>query len=342
MKSYQIALIPGDGIGPEQTEATLKVLDAVQKKFGLRLNFVEVEAGDACLKKHGTALPQDTIDVIRKSQACLKGPVGETAMDVIIRLRLMLDLYANIRPIKSYPRVPDIRPDIDFVFARENTEDVYKGIEFASADTAVALRIITRQGSERIARYAFELAKRRNKKKKVTAVHKANVLRVTDGLFAEVCRKVAREHPDIKFNELYADTAAMQLIRAPQEFDVIVTTNVFGDILSDEAAQLIGGLGMCPGANIGENSALFEPVHGSAPDIAGKQKANPFSMILVSKMMLDWIDHQYNDPTCTKAAKAMEEAVIKTLNQGVVTPDLGGKAKTSEVGEAVAINIAGS
>lgn len=341
MKSYQIALIPGDGIGPEQTDATLKVLDAAQKKFGLKLKIVKVEAGDACLKKQGTALPQNTIDVIRTSQACLKGPVGETAADVVVRLRLMFDLYANIRPVKSYPRVPSIRPDIDFVFARENTEDVYKGIEFVSADAAVGLRIITRRGSERIAKYAFELAKKRNKKRRVTAVHKANVMRLTDGLFAEVCRKVAKAYRDIKFDELYVDAAAMQLIRAPQEFDVIVTTNMFGDILSDEASQLVGGLGMCPGANIGDSFALFEPVHGSAPDIAGKQKANPFSMILAAKMMLDWIGYHYNEPTCIRAASTIEEAIVKTLSKGIVTPDLGGKAKTSEVGEAVATNIAG-
>lgn len=339
MKTYKIALIPGDGIGPEQTEATLKVLDAVQKRFTLKLNIVKVEAGDECLRRRGTALPEDTIEIIKSSHACLKGPVGETASDVIVRLRLMFDLYANIRPVKPYPNVPCLRSDIDFVFTRENTEDVYKGIEFTLPNAAVGLRIITRQGCERIARYAFELARRRNKKKRVTAVHKANVMKVTDGLFAGVCREVAKQYPDIKFDELYVDAAAMYLIKAPQTFDVILTPNMFGDILSDEAAQLVGGLGMAPGANIGDNFALFEPVHGSAPKHAGKHTANPCSMILAAKLMLDWIGYKFQDNKCVSAAEAIENAVVKTLSEGPTTPDLGGKMKTEEVGATIAEKI---
>lgn len=339
MKTYQIALIPGDGIGPEQTEATLEVLDAVQERFNLKLNFAKVEAGDECLRLRGSALPEDSIEIIKSSHACLKGPVGETAMDVVVRLRLMFDLYANIRPVKSYPNVPCVRSDIDFIFARENTEDVYKGIEFMLPNAAVGLRVITRQGCERIARYAFELARRRNGKKRVTSVHKSNVMKVTDGLFAEVCREVAKRYPDIKFDELYVDAAAMQLIRAPQEFDVVLTPNMFGDILSDEAAQLVGGLGMAPGANIGDNFAVFEPVHGSAPSLAGKHIANPCSMILATKLMLNWIGHQFRDPKCIPAAETLENAVVKTLSEGSTTPDLGGKMKTGEVGTAIAEKI---
>ncbi len=339
MKSYKIALIPGDGIGPEQAEATLKVLETVKTNFGLDLEMKQVEAGDGCLKRRGTALPEDTLNTIRKSNAVLKGPVGETAADVIVKLRLMFDTYANLRPAKVYPNVPCLRPDIDFLIVRENTEDVYKGIEFTVEGGAVALRIITQHGSERIAKYAFEMARRRNKKLKVTAVHKANIMRVTDGLFARVCREVAKKNPDIKFNEMYVDAAAMNLIRAPQDFDIILTTNVFGDILSDEAAQLVGGLGLAPSANVGEKFAIFEPVHGSAPDIAGKQIANPVSMILTAKMMLDWLGQKHNDSTYTSAAEAVEKAVIKTLRDGITTPDLGGKAKTSEVGEAVGKRI---
>jgi len=340
MKSYKIALIPGDGIGPEQTNATLKVLEAVQRNFKLDLDLKKVEAGDGCLKRRGTALPEDTLNTIKKSNAVLKGPVGETAVDVIVKLRLMFDLYANLRPAKVYPKVPCMRPDIDFLIVRENTEDVYKGLEFDLGGAAVALRVITRHGSERIAKYAFEMARRRNKKMKVTAVHKSNIMRVTDGLFAKVCREVAKRHPDIKLNEMYVDAAAMNLIRAPQDFDVILTTNVFGDILSDEAAQLVGGLGLAPSANIGEKFAIFEPVHGSAPDIAGKQIANPISMILTTKMMLEWFGQKYKDPSCSSAAEAVEKAVIKTLHEGITTQDLGGKAKTSEVGEAVAKRVA--
>lgn len=337
MGSYQVALIPGDGIGPEQTEASMKVLEAAEAKFNLKLTINRVEAGDECLKRRGVALPEDTLNIIRKSQAVLKGPVGETAADVVVKLRLMFDLYVNLRPVKVYPKVPCVRPDIDLTFVRENTEDVYKGIEFALDETTIALRIITRRGCERIARYAFELAQRRGKK--VTAVHKANVMRVTCGLFAKVCREVAHSYPEVAFNELYVDAAAMHLIRAPQDFDVIVTTNMFGDILSDEAAQLVGGLGMAPSANIGDKFALFEPVHGSAPDIAGKQLANPVSMILSAKMMLEWFGQHFKNPRCSAAAEAIEEAVVKTLSKGITTPDLGGKAKTIEVGEAIAREI---
>ena len=340
MRDYKIALIPGDGIGLELTETTLKVLEAVQKRFGLGLNIVEVEAGDGCFKKRGVALPEETVETIKGSHTCLKGPVGETAADVIVKLRLMFDLYANIRPVKAYPSVPSVRPDIDFVFVRENTEGVYRGLEFVlDNNTAICLRVITRKGSERIARKAFELARRRNKKRRVTAVHKANVMRITCGLFAEVCREVAQQYTDVAFDEQYVDAAAMRIIKAPQEFDVIVTTNMFGDILSDEAAQLVGGLGMAPGANIGDKFALFEPVHGSAPSRVGKHTANPCSMILAAKMMFDWLGEQHGDPTCLAAAEAIEEGVVATLRKGITVPDFGGKAKTVEVGEAIAEEI---
>lgn len=339
MTDYKIALIRGDGIGPELTDATLKVLEAVQKKFGLGLKIIEAEAGDECFKRRGVALPDDTVQKIKGSHTCLKGPVGETAADVVVKLRLMFDLYANIRPIKTYPSAQAIRPDIDLVFVRENTEDVYKGLEYSLGDTTLCLRVITRKGCERIAKKAFETARKRNNKKRVTAVHKANVMKVTCGLFASVCREIAQQYPDITFDEQYVDAAAMRLIKAPQEFDVIVTTNMFGDILSDEAAQLIGGLGMAPGANIGDNFAIFEPIHGSAPTRVGKHTANPCSMILASKMMLDWLSEQYNDPKCLMVGKAVEDAVVKTLHKGKTVPDLGGKATTIKMGEAIAEEI---
>jgi 3-isopropylmalate dehydrogenase len=340
MTEYKISVIRGDGIGPELTDATLKVLDAAQRKFGLKLKMIEAEAGDTCFEKRGVALPEDSIQKIKASHTCLKGPVGETAADVVVKLRLMFDLYANLRPIKAYPAVDVARPDIDMFFVRENTEDVYKGQEFTIGnDTTICLRVITRRSCERIAKKAFETARRRNGKKKVTAIHKANVMRVTDGLFASVCRETAKQYPDIAFNELYVDAASMRLIKEPQDFDVLVTCNMFGDILSDEAAQLIGGLGMAPGANIGDSFALFEPIHGSAPTRVGKQTANPLSMILAAKMMLDWLGERHSDPKCLEAANAIEEAVVKTLRAHNTVPDLGGKTTTIGMAEAIAAEI---
>ncbi|MEM2875679.1 MAG: isocitrate/isopropylmalate dehydrogenase family protein [Candidatus Bathyarchaeia archaeon] len=339
MREFKVALIPGDGIGPELTESTLKVIDAVNRRYNLGLNITQVEAGDSCLEKKGSALPEEALEQIKNSHACLKGPVGETSTEVIVRLRLLFDLYANIRPIKAYPNVPSLRQDVDLVIVRENTEDVYRGIEFAVKDSAFCVRVITRGGSERIARKAFEIARRRNRKRRVTAVHKANVMKVTCGLFRDTCRRVAKEYPDISFDEQYVDAMAMRLIKEPHNFDVVVTTNMFGDILSDEAAQVVGGLGMAPSANLGDNFALFEPIHGSAPSRAGKQTANPASMILSSKMMLEWLGERYEEPKCILAAETIEKALIETIKKGLTVPDLGGKVKTIEMGEAIAEEI---
>jgi 3-isopropylmalate dehydrogenase len=330
-KNYKIALMRGDGIGPEQTEATLKVLSALEERAGFRMELVEAEGGDGTLKKTGQALPSGTIEAIKDCDACLKGPVGESAADVIVKLRIVFDLYANLRPIKSYPGVAALRPDIDMLFVRENTEDLYKGYEFRVGEDTVALRVITRKGCLRIAEAAFKHAL--NRRKKVTAVHKANVLRVTDGLFRDTCREVASKHPEVAFEDLYVDAASMHLIKRPQEFDVIVITNMFGDILSDEAAQIGGGLGMAAGANVGDRYGLFEPIHGSVPSKAGMNVANPISMILASKLMLDWLGER-------EAAKMVEDAVVKTLSDGkILTYDLGGTAKTSEVGNEIARKI---
>ena len=339
MSKYKISLIPGDGIGPELSDATMKILNAVQQKFDIELDIIQVEAGDRCFENTGVALPEETVEVIRNSHACMKGPVGETAADVIVKLRIMFDLYANLRPIKTYPPIPSLKPDIDMIFVRENTEDVYKGIEFDLEDTAICLRVITKKNSERIAKKAFETARKRNGKKRVTAIHKANVMKITCGLFARTCRAVAKQYPDIKFDELYVDAASMRLIKEPETFDVFVTTNMFGDILSDEAAQLIGGLGMAPGANIGDDFALFEPIHGSAPNRAGKQTANPCSMILSARMMFDWLGEKYDDKECLKAAQAIEDAVSATLRKGITLPDFGGNAKTIEMAQAMAKEI---
>ena len=327
---YHISLITGDGIGPEISESAISVLDAINDKLGLKLSVETLLAGDTALKTIGKALPDETLESVKKSDACLKAPVGESAADVIVVLRRMLDLYANIRPAKSYPNMPALKDNIDLVIARENTEDLYTGTEFEIENAAVAMRVISEHASRRIAKCAFSLAKQRNHKKKVTCVHKSNVMRKTDGIFAKACSEVAKNHPDIQFEQMYVDACAMNLIRQPEEFDVIVTTNLFGDILSDEAAQVVGGLGMAPAANIGDNFALFEPVHGAAFDIAGKHIANPSSFVLSIKMMLDWLGTKHNDKKCFEVAKKVEAAVYDVVKSGSKTKDIGGNKTTSE------------
>jgi 3-isopropylmalate dehydrogenase len=269
----------------------------------------------------------------------MKAPVGESAADVIVVLRRMLDLYANIRPAKSYPHMPALRDDSDMVIVRENTEDLYTGKEFSLGDSAIALRIISENASKRIAKYAFETAKQRNSKKKVTCVHKSNVMRVTDGLFAKACTEVSKDYPEIKFEEMYVDACAMNLIRQPQEFDVVVTTNLFGDILSDESSQVVGGLGMAPAANIGDNFALFEPVHGAAFDIAGKNIANPSSFLLSIRMMLDWLGTKHNDSKCFEVGQKLESTIFDLVKTGVKTKDIGGDKTTSEFTKQITDNL---
>lgn len=328
----------GDGIGPEQFTATKEVLTEVDNALGVSLNLVSVEAGDGALKKYGQALPDRTVEAIRKSDCCLKGPVGQSAYDVIIRLRQLCDLYANVRPAKSFPNVPCLNPLTDLVIVRENTEDLYSGLEAGDNERATATRVITRRACERIANYAFELA--RERRNSVTAIHKANVMKKTDGLFLSVCREVASNYPDIRFSDMLVDAAAMNLIRNPQEFDVIVTTNMFGDILSDEAAQVVGGLGLAASANIGQDFALFEPVHGCAPDIAGKNIANPTSLVLSAAMMLNWLGRKKHDNDARLASRTIQRALESCLARGEVTPDLGGTLSTLEMGRAIKTELA--
>jgi 3-isopropylmalate dehydrogenase len=335
-RQYSITLIEGDGVGPEISKASLVVLDALKEKLGLSFSIEQSPAGDRCKKRTGLPLPESSLKSIRASDACLKAPVGETAADVIVKLRQMLDLYANVRPAKSLPNVPSLKPGIDMVIVRENTEDLYKGQEFEFDGGVVALRTITRFASQRIAEYAFGVAEQRGGARKVVAVHKSNVLRKSDGLFAQVCREVSKAHPKVAFSEMLVDAAAMNLIRDPLAFDVIVTTNLYGDILSDEAAQLVGGLGMTPSANIGKDFALFEPVHGAAPDIAGKGIANPVAMILTTAMMLDWLAKTRRDKACSAGASEIRGAVNRVLETSTRTPDLGGNATTMQVAQAVA------
>jgi len=326
---YQIAVVPGDGIGKEVMEATLFVLDSLDIDF----DYVYGQAGDECLEKTGTALPSETLDIIRNADACLFGAAGETAADVIVKIRQEMKMFANLRPVKTYPNTDSLFENIDFMIVRENTEGMYIADEESYTDEgAVAKRIITREAEKRIIDYAFNYAVENNKSK-VTAVHKANVLKKTDGLFKEIFYEVAKDYPDIATEDFYVDATAMYLITQPESFEVIVTTNLFGDILSDEGAGLVGGLGLIPSANIGEDAALFEPVHGSAPDIAGQGIANPIAMMLSAVMMLRYIGEN-------EAADRFDAAILKVLNDGnILTGDLGGSATTMELAEAVKDNL---
>lgn len=334
MYMYKILVIPGDGIGPEVMEATLNIL----QDSDIELDFQEARAGYACFKDTGTTLPDETVEMARKADATLFGAVtsvpDQKTPGSILALRKKLGLYANLRPVKSYPGVKSLYNDLDMLIVRENSEGLYSQIEEYTEEGATALRVITRKASERISRVAFEEAIKRGKTR-VTGVHKANVLRKTDGVFREAFWKVAKEYGEmdassnIDANEFYVDAAAMFLVTDPHRFQVLVTTNLFGDILSDEGAGLVGGLGMAPSANIGDDNGLFEPVHGSAPDIAGNGVANPAAMILSACLMFQFLGEQ-------QEAFKLENALIKVLEEGKkLTPDLGGSSTTMEMAQAV-------
>lgn len=332
-KRYKVSVIPGDGIGPEVVGPVLGVLETLSDALGeFEFEFLCLDAGDEVKERMGVALPEETFRGVRESDVCLFIAVGETASEVILPLRQRLDLYANVRPAKALPNVPHSKTDVDLVIVRENTEGLYRGIEDGSVDWGISMRVITRRASERIARFAFELARSQGRER-VTCVHKANVLKSTCGLFKRACQEVALQYPDIEFDDMYVDACALKLVMNPGDFDVIVTTNMFGDILSDLTAGLIGGLGMAPSGNIGDDFAIFEPVHGSAPDIAGRGIANPSATILSAKMMLDWLGE-------SKAAEILKKALVEVLKEGkALTPDLGGRFKTHEMAEAVSLKI---
>ena len=321
----KIAIVPGDGIGQEVMPAALSVLDA----FGLDIEKVPFEIGFGKWEKTGNAIIDDDIRLLKECDCVLFGaittPPDPNYKSVLLRIRKELDMYANIRPFKPlrYVRLP-CSGDFDFVIVRENTEGLYSGVEELQKDVAYTTRIITRKGSERIAEQACRIAKQR--KKRLTIVHKANVLK-SDSFFRDVCIGVAKKN-GIEYHEMFVDAMAYDMILHPGKYDVIVTTNLFGDILSDEAAALVGGLGICPSANIGDRYAFFEPIHGSAPDIAGKGIANPIAAILSVKMMLEWAGFQ-------KEATAIEMAVNRVLEDGVVTPDLRGAFSTLDVANAI-------
>ncbi len=332
--TYEVTLIPGDGIGPEIAAATREVLEAT----GVAFTWDEQAAGDATLASEGTPLPDRVLDSIRRTKVALKGPittpVGTGFRSVNVALRQALTLYANVRPARSIVGVESRYRDVDLVIVRENTEDLYAGIERSiSADEAESIKIITRGASERIARYAFEYAVR-NGRETVTAVHKANIMKLTDGLFLESCRRIAADYEGrIGFQDRIVDNMCMQLVQKPETYDVLVAPNLYGDIISDLAAGLVGGLGLAPGANIGEEAAVFEAVHGSAPKYAGQDRANPTALILSGALLLRHIGE-------TAAGSAVEEAVRVVIGEGTtLTPDLGGTAGTRTYGEAVANRV---
>ena len=319
----RLAVIPGDGIGPEVVSAAVRVIEAAARRFSIPIEMKFVEAGDGALRKYGKAMPDETWRVVDSADAILKGPVGESAYDVTSAIRMKYVLYANIRPAKNLPGVPSVKP-IDCVFVRENVEDVYVGAEYKIGDVAIALKVITGQGTRRVARMARRYAEMR--KRKVTIVTKSNVLRVVDAFFRDVAKEELR---GLEVEEMYVDAAAMELVRNPARFDVVLTTNQYGDILTDLAAQVAGSLGLAPSANIGDAKAMFEPVHGAAFDIAGKNIANPVATILSAALMFEWMGRQ-------DAASAVRKAVEEALRRGVATPDVGGRATTEEVGKYIA------
>ena len=323
-----VTLIPGDGIGPEVAAAARKVVDA----SGAKIEWHVAEAGEAQMEVCGTPLPQATIDSVRADGLALKGPittpVGTGFRSVNVALRKEFDLYANVRPARSFKGVKGRYEDVDIVTVRENTEDLYAGIEhMVGEDAAESIKLITRKGSERIVRYAFDYAVK-NGRKKVTAVHKANIMKCTDGLFLDVARAVAEEYPQIEFEDKIVDATCMQLVQKPEAFDVMVLPNLYGDIVSDLCAGLVGGLGLAPSANIGKDCAIFEAVHGSAPKHAGLNDANPTALILSAVMLLRHIGE-------TEAAERIESAVLALIAEGTTTRDLGGSLGTDEFADAV-------
>ena len=327
--AHKVTLIPGDGSGPEVVAAAKRVVEAT----GVAIEWDEMEAGAAMIEKYGTPLPDHVIDSIRKNGVALKGPittpVGKGFRSVNVALRKTFDLYANVRPAKTYPGVITRYDHIDLVIVRENTEDLYAGIEhMVGEDAAESIKLITRKGCERICRYAFEYAVREGRKK-VTAVHKANIMKCTDGLFLDVAREIAKEYPEIEGDDKIIDNTCMQLVMNPNQFDVMVMQNLYGDILSDLCSGLIGGLGLVPSSNIGSDYAMFEAVHGSAPDIAGKHLANPTAFLWSACMMLEYLGE---NETAGRIRKAVDEVLAEGKH---LTRDLHGTATTEEYVDAV-------
>ena len=326
---HPITLIPGDGIGPEVASNVVRIIEA----SGVEIQWETHYAGAQPLEKFGETLPQDLLDSILRNKVALKGPIttpiGKGFTSVNVGLRKTLDLYANLRPVRALPNVPCRYPELDLVVVRENTESLYAGLEHEVVPGVVeSLKIITEKASTRIARFAFDYA-RQEKRKKVTAVHKANIMKMSDGLFLNCFRKVAEGYPEIEADDKIVDNACMQLVMRPEQFDIMLLENLYGDIVSDLCAGLVGGLGLVPGANIGEKGAVFEAVHGSAPDIAGQGIANPTALLQSGILMLRYIGER-------EAATRIETAMLDVFKEGKVrTRDIGGTAKTAEFADAI-------
>ena len=329
---HKITLINGDGIGPEITESVVKIIDAT----GLKIDWDLQTAGADVIETEGTPLPKRVLDSIKRNKVALKAPVttpiGKGFRSVNVQLRKELDLYANLRPCKNLPNIKTKFDNVDIVIVRENTEDLYAGIERqVDNDTAESIKIITRKASERISKFAFDYAVKNNRHE-VCVITKANIMKLSDGLFLECFRKISKDYPQINPREILVDNLCMQLVQKPEQFDVLVLPNLYGDIVSDLCAGLIGGLGVAQGANIGLDCAVFEPVHGSAPDIKGQNKANPTALLLSAIEMLKYIGE-------TSVAEQINKAVFKTLTDGICTVDIGGSATTTEFTEAIIKNI---
>jgi isocitrate dehydrogenase (NAD+) len=333
MGRYTVTLIPGDGIGPEVSAAAVRVLSAT----GVEFDWQTEVAGASAVGEHGSPLPPRVLESVRRNKVALKGPtetpVGTGHRSVNVALRKELDLFANLRPLRTLPGVKSRYEDVDVVVVRENTEDLYSGLEHVVVPGVVeSLKIITERASTRIALFAFEYALSHGRRR-VTAVHKANIMKLSDGLFLDCCRNVANVYSQVEYDEIIVDNACMQLVLDPTRFDTLLLENLYGDIVSDLCAGFVGGLGLAPGANFGDDRAVFEAVHGSAPDIAGKNLANPVALILSSAMMLEHLGEK-------KAAGRVREAVSAVLREGkTLTRDLGGKAGTTEIAEAIAAKV---
>ena len=336
MTTHDIVLIPGDGIGPEVTEATRRVVEAA----GVAVRWTTHLAGVSALEASGQVLPPETLEAIQKHQVAIKGPcttpVGEGFTSVNVQLRKQLNMYAALRPVRSLRGVPSRYEDVDLVILRENTEGLYAGVENqVTRDVVITMKVATESASRRMAKWAFRFATQR-RRKKITVFHKANIMKMSDGLFLRCAREVQqRDYPNIEYDEVIIDAGCMKLVQDPKQFDVILAQNLYGDVLSDLCAGLVGGLGVVPGANIGDEQAVFEAVHGSAPDIAGKGIANPVALMMSAVMMLQYLADQRQDPVCDTAANRLHDAYTSAIADGETTKDLGGQLDTQQFAQVV-------
>ncbi len=339
MNTKKVVLIPGDGIGPEITDATKEVI----KASGAKIEWIQRNAGASAAIEHGEVLPESTIEAIKEHKVALKGPcitpIGEGFSSVNVQLRKQLDLYAAVRPVRSLEGVKTRFSDVDIVIVRENTEGLYSGVEnVVSPGVVMSMKVATRRACERIAKWSFEYARKRNRKK-VTVFHKANIMKITDGLFISKSQEVSEQYPEIKYEEIIIDAGCMRLVQNPNQFDILLLENLYGDVVSDLCAGFVGGLGVVPGANIGDEYAVFEAVHGTAPDIAGLEIANPLALIMSGTMMLKYIADLEEKKELKIAADKIQKAYNQALAEGATTQDLGGQLKTEDFARILIQNI---